>query len=182
MFATAVSMPDVPVPETANANEPSGARNSRVNFARTSSSIATMRGSRWPTVGAAIARITRGDVMDGPGPSRMRSDSGRRLFISAVFYVVGRRVVLVVVVQAFRPAVVVVVQAFRLAAYRLDSAWPLLKPCRDHQASASSRRFSLCWLPAIFPDDVHRFSASPVHQCVTGVPHRRATDAQRRAF
>src|SRR5215467_13383723 len=88
MFATAVSMPDVPVPETANAKEPSGARNNRVSFARTSSSIATISGSRWPTVGAAIARMTRGDVMDGPGPSRIRSDSGRRVFISAVFYVV----------------------------------------------------------------------------------------------
>ena len=31
----------------------------------------------------AIARITRGDVIDGPGPSRMRSDSGRRLFMRA---------------------------------------------------------------------------------------------------
>src|SRR5215510_9006459 len=116
MFATAVSMPDVPVPDTAKANEPSGARNKRFSLARTSSSMATMSGSRWPTVGAAIARITRGDVMDGPGPRRMRSESGRRLFMNAVFYVVARRVVLVVVVQAFRPAVVVVVQAFRLAA------------------------------------------------------------------
>ena len=43
---------------------------------RTSSSIAIISGSRWLTVGAAIARITRGEVRLGPGPSRMRSLSG----------------------------------------------------------------------------------------------------------
>ena len=36
-------------------------------------------GSRWLTVGDAIARITRGAVRLGPGPSRMRSVSGSRL-------------------------------------------------------------------------------------------------------
>ena len=35
-----------------------------------------MIGSRWLTVGADIARITRGDVMLGPGPSRIRVVSG----------------------------------------------------------------------------------------------------------
>ena len=69
----------VPVPDTANANEPSGARNSRASRARTSSRSAIMIGSRWLTVGDAIARITRGDVRLGPGPSRMRSISGSRL-------------------------------------------------------------------------------------------------------
>ena len=47
--------------------------------ARTSSSSAIISGSRWLTVGAAIARITRGAVRLGPGPSRMRSMSGSRL-------------------------------------------------------------------------------------------------------
>ena len=48
-FATAVSMPDVPVPDTANANDPSGARNIRASRARTSSSSAIISGSRWLT-------------------------------------------------------------------------------------------------------------------------------------
>ena len=71
--------PDVPVPETANANDPSAARNTRPSRARTSSSSAIISGSRWLSVGAAIARITRGAVRLGPGPSRMRSLSGSRL-------------------------------------------------------------------------------------------------------
>ena len=81
-FATTVSMPDVPVPDTANANEPSGARNRRPSRARTSSSSASMIGSRWLTVGDAIARITRGAVRLGPGPSRMRSYRASRLMRS----------------------------------------------------------------------------------------------------
>ena len=74
-------MPAVPVPETANANDPSGARNKRPSLARMSSSSFSINGSRWPIVGDAIARITRGDVMLGPGPRRMRSLSGNRFAI-----------------------------------------------------------------------------------------------------
>ena len=59
------------MPDTAKANEPSGARNSRASRARTSSSSASISGSRWLTVGAAIARITRGD-----GQARARARAG----------------------------------------------------------------------------------------------------------
>src|SRR5947207_2174238 len=69
-------MPDVPVPETANAKEPSAAPKQRASRSRTSSSSRIISGSRWLSVGAAIARMTRGEVSDGPGPRRMRSVSG----------------------------------------------------------------------------------------------------------
>src|SRR5581483_1166285 len=78
-FATHVSIPDVPVPDTRNANDPSAAPNARFSFARMSSISLIINGSRWLMVGVAIARITRGDVRLGPGPSRMRSLSGSRL-------------------------------------------------------------------------------------------------------
>ena len=59
--------------------EPSGARNTRAGRSRTSSGSRSISGSGWRTVGDAIARITRGAVKLGPGPSRNRSVSGSRL-------------------------------------------------------------------------------------------------------
>src|SRR5215510_14927516 len=73
-LAIAVSIPDVPVPETANENAPSAARKTRPSRARTSSRIASRSGSRWLSTGADIARITRGATGLGPGPSSRRSD------------------------------------------------------------------------------------------------------------
>src|SRR6516225_11492292 len=72
-------MPEVPVPETTNANDPSLAAKVRVSFARMSSISLTISGSRWLIVGAAMARMTRGEVALGPGPSRIRSLAGSRL-------------------------------------------------------------------------------------------------------
>ena len=43
---------------------------------RVSSSRGTKSGSRWPSTGAAMARITRGEIRLGPGPSRIRSVDG----------------------------------------------------------------------------------------------------------
>ena len=75
-FATAASIAEVPVPEVAIVNALLSARNTRCKEARTSSSIGTKSGSRWLSTGAAIARITRGGIRLGPGPSRMRSVDG----------------------------------------------------------------------------------------------------------
>src|SRR5581483_5298816 len=80
-FATHVSMPEVPVPEISSENDPSAAPNVRPSCARISSISFSISGSRWLMVGVAIARITRGEVRLGPGPSRMRSLSGSRLIV-----------------------------------------------------------------------------------------------------
>src|SRR4051812_32300841 len=72
-LAIAVSMPDVPVPDTANENAPSPAWNVAASCARMSSRIAIIAGSRWLRTGNAIARMTRSDTGLGPGPSRSRS-------------------------------------------------------------------------------------------------------------
>src|SRR5687768_6909802 len=69
-------MPDVPVPDVAIVNDPSGALNNRASRARTSSSSSTKSGSRWLSTGAAIARMTRGGITLGPGPSNTRSTAG----------------------------------------------------------------------------------------------------------
>ena len=76
-FATAASIADVPVlADVAIVNALLSARNTRCKDARTSSSIGTKSGSRWLSTGAAIARMTRGVMRLGPGPSRMRSVDG----------------------------------------------------------------------------------------------------------
>src|SRR3954471_23854304 len=75
-LATAISIPEVPVPDTANENAPSPARNTRPSRARTSSRIAIISGSRWLSTGADMARITRGATGLGPGPSSKRSMVG----------------------------------------------------------------------------------------------------------
>src|SRR5688572_21500974 len=69
-------MADVPVPETAKANDRSSARNTRASRARTSSMISTNWGSRWLSIGAPSAVITLGDIRLGPGPRRIRSLEG----------------------------------------------------------------------------------------------------------
>ena len=71
------SMPDVPVPDVAIVSDPSGALNNRPSRARTSSSSSTKSGSRWLSTGAAMARITRGGITLGPGPSSTRSAAGK---------------------------------------------------------------------------------------------------------
>ena len=75
-FATAVSMPAVPVPETAKENAPSPAWNMRPRRARTSSRVTIISGSRWLSTGACMARMIRGATGLGPGPSSRPSLSG----------------------------------------------------------------------------------------------------------
>src|SRR6185436_20107175 len=72
-LATAVSMPDVPVPETAKENAPASVRNVSASRERISSRIAIIAGSRWLSTGAAIARMMRSATGLGPGPSSRRS-------------------------------------------------------------------------------------------------------------
>src|SRR5262245_7286187 len=72
-FAMAASMPDVPVPETANENASGPALKATPRRARMSSRIAIISGSRWLSTGALIASMTRGATGLGPGPRRSRS-------------------------------------------------------------------------------------------------------------
>ncbi len=76
MLATAASMADVPVPDVAMVSAWSSARMTRRSSSRVSSRSGTKSGSRWPSTGAAMARITRGEMRLGPGPSRIRSVDG----------------------------------------------------------------------------------------------------------
>src|SRR6187455_2096830 len=76
MLATAASIAEVPVPEVAIVNACSSALKRRRSDRRTSSSSGTKSGSRWLSTGAAMARITRGAMRLGPGPSRIRSVDG----------------------------------------------------------------------------------------------------------
>src|SRR5687768_16838378 len=69
-------MADVPVPEVAIVSARSSARITRPRSSRASSSRSTKSGSRWPSTGAAMARITRGEIRLGPGPNRIRSVDG----------------------------------------------------------------------------------------------------------
>src|SRR5262245_66077831 len=69
----AVSMPDVPVPDTANENASGRALNAAERRARRSARIAIISGSRWLSTGAVIASITRDATGLGPGPRRSRS-------------------------------------------------------------------------------------------------------------
>ena len=79
------SMPAMPVPLTASVSSLLVRNTSRKHRLRLVHDLAGNTGSRWPTVGAAIAASTRGWMSLGPGPIRMRT--GGRMRDGRVFVI-----------------------------------------------------------------------------------------------